>query len=446
MNGRQNNGGKGIKNNLACFAGLEEKQLGALYRLAPIHSLQEGEYLIREGDPDQTAYAILEGGLKVFKGGEDNRLEIASLGPGEWVGEIAFTRAIPRTASAAALAPTRVMAFNKIVLAALDQRTQLHIYRQLNDLSARRAADLAAREEELSARNQALVNYIAGRNKNRTDYAESEMIRGLLRKIPRLPDFALGMIVRVTSENAMPAEIGEIIFNHPEAADLVLEAVNSSDFGFKNNIPDIHQAMAVLGFHGVFQLALSEAVKKTLPHSPALRPLLDEAAALGHLAFALSGISYLGRPAEAAALGLLHHLGQCVIELLKEKNPNLTALIEALDPARLGALLMREWGMPQPLCLAVENQFKPEFAPPNLIPREVRDNVALLYFSHLVLAHFQGVPEQALPTAFLGDYLRIFGWTGLTVKELAETRLLPVLKKKFGHYPLFLRELLAGVH
>ena len=222
MNGRRNDKDKGRKNHPTCFTGLEERQLGTLYRLAPIRLLQEGEYLIREGDLDQTAYAILEGEIRVFKGDEETPVEIAVLGAGEWIGEIAFTRAIPRTASAAAMTTTRVMAFNKTILAALDSHTQLHIYRQLNDLAAHRAADLAAREDELSARNQALVNYITGRNKNRTDYGESEMIRGLLRKIPRLPDYALKMVFRVMDDDSMPAEIGEILLDHPAAADLVL--------------------------------------------------------------------------------------------------------------------------------------------------------------------------------------------------------------------------------
>ena len=444
MNGRPNDKSQGVKGHPACFAGLDDKELGALYRLAPIRLLQEGELLIREGDVDQIAYAVLEGELKVFRGDESRPEDIAVLGGGEWIGEIAFTKSVPRTASVKALSPSRVMVFNKAILAALDSKTQLHIYRQLNDLAARRVADLAAREGELAARNQALVNYISCKSRNRTDYGESEMIRGLIRKIPRLPDFALKLIDIVMDENSTPAEIGEVLIGSPQAANLLIETVNSTAFSFRTQMVDIHQVLAALGFHCAFQTSLSEAVKKTLPSSQALRPLMNESSILGHMCFALSMSCSIGDPAKAAALGILQNLGQCVIELLKEKNPNLTALIENLDSARLGALLLEDWGAPLILCEAVENQFKPEFAPPELIPEQVLENVLILYVSRLMLDYFRNIPEDETPTAFLADYMRVAGCGGLSIKDVLENKLMPLMKKKFSLLPLCIRELLAG--
>ena len=41
--------------------------------------------------------------------------------------------------------------------------------------------------------------------------------------------------------------------------------------------------------------------------------------------------------------GLLHDLGKVVLELLKEQNPNLGFLLQSLDSAKLGSVLLRQW-------------------------------------------------------------------------------------------------------
>jgi CRP-like cAMP-binding protein len=84
---------------LAMFEGLSEKELNTLYNLATIKRLQAGEVLIKEGDTDQTVYVVLDGQIRIVKDMQGRAKEISTLREGDWIGEIAFTKQIPRMKS-----------------------------------------------------------------------------------------------------------------------------------------------------------------------------------------------------------------------------------------------------------------------------------------------------------------------------------------------------------
>jgi hypothetical protein len=139
----------------------------------------------------------------------------------------------------------------------------------------------------------------------------------------------------------------------------------------------------------------------------------------------------------------LHDLGLGVTQLLKDQNPNLAFLLDTLDSAQVGSLLLKAWNLPDIAWQTVEFHSFPEFAPLSKIPEEVLTNVAFLYLAHLCYGLLQGKKEQDLPTTFLEDYKRQLTWEKLSLTAIIRQHLLPGLKKKFNSLPASFRNVLT---
>jgi len=68
-------------------------------------SLESGEVLFREGDSGDTMFAVAEGQIALARAGT----VIEDVGPGGILGEMALIDSAPRSATATATAPTRVV-------------------------------------------------------------------------------------------------------------------------------------------------------------------------------------------------------------------------------------------------------------------------------------------------------------------------------------------------
>jgi CRP-like cAMP-binding protein len=69
-----------------------------------MHVFSAGEMIIREGEPGRSVYIILDGRVKVFtRDNDDNELELATLGVGQFFGEMSFVSGKPRSSSVVAL-------------------------------------------------------------------------------------------------------------------------------------------------------------------------------------------------------------------------------------------------------------------------------------------------------------------------------------------------------
>ena len=72
------------------------------------HSFEDGEVVMREGDPGNRFHIVVEGTAAVSVGGVSR----PELGPGEGFGEIALLRGVPRTATVTAAGPLRVLSLS----------------------------------------------------------------------------------------------------------------------------------------------------------------------------------------------------------------------------------------------------------------------------------------------------------------------------------------------
>ena len=101
------------------FAGFNRREIEALGRLMDEVDVNDGRVLMREGAVGREFFIVVSGSVRV----ERNGRKINELGPGDFLGEIALIDGGPRTATAIAAEPCRLL-----VLAASGFRTLVSKY------------------------------------------------------------------------------------------------------------------------------------------------------------------------------------------------------------------------------------------------------------------------------------------------------------------------------
>lgn len=95
---------------LPLFAGCTSQELDEIDRLADRVTIEAGRTVIRQGDLGQEFALIIDGQAEVLR---DDKV-VATLGPGEFFGEVALIESVNRTAS--------VVAKTNLTLEVLDRR------------------------------------------------------------------------------------------------------------------------------------------------------------------------------------------------------------------------------------------------------------------------------------------------------------------------------------
>jgi CRP-like cAMP-binding protein len=110
--------------------------------------------IIREGDVGSEAYLVERGGLDVRRRGSGGEVSIATLGPGDWVGEMSLLLDEARSATVVAVSDAQLrritpQSFAR-VLAEDPERTQellRQLARRVREANARLAQDHATTRE-----------------------------------------------------------------------------------------------------------------------------------------------------------------------------------------------------------------------------------------------------------------------------------------------------------
>jgi CRP/FNR family transcriptional regulator, cyclic AMP receptor protein len=90
--------------NVLLFSGCDRKELAQISSLATEIEVPAGKVLATEGSPGREFYVILDGKASVAIGGRD----VATLGPGDFFGEMALLDQGPRVATVTAETPMEV--------------------------------------------------------------------------------------------------------------------------------------------------------------------------------------------------------------------------------------------------------------------------------------------------------------------------------------------------
>lgn len=122
------------------FAGFGKRPLQRLAAEADRLDFNRGDHVVREGDPGQTLFVVLEGEGKVVRG----KRTVGHVWPGDFFGELSAIDGGPRTATVVASSPMRVLRlFRRTLIRLLDDEPRLALI--LIDGMARRVREVDGR-------------------------------------------------------------------------------------------------------------------------------------------------------------------------------------------------------------------------------------------------------------------------------------------------------------
>lgn len=104
----------------------------------------DGDYVVRQGEAGDCMYIVLSGELEVVRRGQGREFFLATLGPGNFFGEMSLIDNEPRTASVRSVGQSEVMM--------LDRQNFLGQVRQDASLAYQILSKMADRTRELSQR------------------------------------------------------------------------------------------------------------------------------------------------------------------------------------------------------------------------------------------------------------------------------------------------------
>jgi CRP-like cAMP-binding protein len=110
-----------------------------------VMTYEAGDTILREGDPGDTMFLVMDGTLRVeTSGGANGTVHLAELGRGACVGEVSVITGAPRTATVTAITNVSVATFARHrVSRVLDQAPKVRAL--LEQLIERRADDAVAK-------------------------------------------------------------------------------------------------------------------------------------------------------------------------------------------------------------------------------------------------------------------------------------------------------------
>src|SRR5207248_3205430 len=135
------------------FASVDDAVCNEVCNLVQARHYAKDEFLFNQGEPGREMFIVASGRVKVFIGEEGDERVLALLGDGESFGEMALLTGEPRSASAIALADSRLLvlpkeAFDRFI--AGNAAAMLEIARVMARRQALTNAQLLSKPDELA--------------------------------------------------------------------------------------------------------------------------------------------------------------------------------------------------------------------------------------------------------------------------------------------------------
>ncbi len=191
-------------------------------------------------------------------------------------------------------------------------------------------------------------------------------------RLPTPPAVVVRLLELTRRQDATTKQVADTIALDPNLSAKILRFVNSPMAGVQRQVTSIQQAVSLLGMRGVKMMALSFAVvssardTKTRGFDTSLFAL--QSVACGVASRILANATNVANAQEAFSAGLLSQMGRSILAssfpeeyaavLSKVSRapidlPELERAAFGETYATVGAYILLQWGLPEPLCLAV---------------------------------------------------------------------------------------------
>jgi len=205
---------------------------------------------------------------------------------------------------------------------------------------------------------------------------DSAIIRKLItiKQLPTLPVMMTRILKCVESPHSSAEDVGRIVANDPSIAFKILRFANSAYYGQSKQIDTIQQAIVIIGFNTVKQLALATSMFESFSDVKSQRTF-DRLEFWKHsIGTAVTAAELFGKASKAEAdriytMGLLHDIGKLVMDIYFH-NEYITAANKAAreslfisqaersvfmsDHGEIGAWLAERWHFPNSLRIPME--------------------------------------------------------------------------------------------
>lgn len=200
-----------------------------------------------------------------------------------------------------------------------------------------------------------------------------ELIRESAISLPTLPNVFVSILESVTKERTSADEVAEIIGRDQSLTSRVLAIANSPAYSFRDRIPTVSRATALLGFDVIKNLVLSVSVfddflKGRDVDSFDKTKFWEHCLICATVAKEVAHQNQCANPDEAFVAGLLHDVGKIALDaairetyskLLKEASGNgagslaLERKYLGTDHAEVAGVLSGKWKLPHDISTAI---------------------------------------------------------------------------------------------
>jgi len=130
------------------FRYFTEAERDRVEAIGEVKRIAEDSYLIRSGEIDSTLFAIEDGHLDIIGVDDGKTIVVATVGPGDVIGEVSFIDDSPRTVSVKAGEETTVRAWDKRTLSealAFEPQLLAKFATAMSELLVERLRDMSRR-------------------------------------------------------------------------------------------------------------------------------------------------------------------------------------------------------------------------------------------------------------------------------------------------------------